>query len=232
MPVLIAESRMAIESLLQNGYHPDQISWLPNFTPLDPPETVEEYVKKYYDPSDRVVLFVGRASYEKGGKHLIEAAARLKSSCRIVLITAGPELEAFQRQAVSLGTRVQIIPGLSYEKTREWYARASVVVVPSVWLENFCLVGLEAYANMKPVIGSCTGGIKDWLVDGKTGWFFEMGNSEDLAEKIDMAMSDPKRLEHMGRVAYQRATEFYSEDQYLPRLMAIYQKAIDAFQSQ
>jgi glycosyltransferase involved in cell wall biosynthesis len=231
MPVLIAESRMAVESLLQNGYRPDQIAWLPNFTPLDPPAKVKKYIRKYHDPSDPMVLFVGRASYEKGAQHLIEAAGRLKSSCRVVLITAGPDLEELRKQAAPLGSRVEIIPGLSYEKTREWYARASVVVVPSVWLENFCLVGLEAYANMKPVIGSYTGGIKDWLIDEETGWFFEMGNSEDLAEKIDLAMSDPKRLKQMGQAAYQRATDFYSEDQYLPRLMGIYQKAIDAFPS-
>jgi glycosyltransferase involved in cell wall biosynthesis len=231
MPVMIAESRMAIESLLENGYRPDQIAWLPNFTPLEPLEKVEQYVKQHYNPSERVVLFVGRASYEKGPQLLIQAAARLKTACKVVLITAGSELEALQRQAAPLGPRVQIIPGLPYDQTRVWYAKADVVVVPSVWLENFCLVGLEAYANRKPVIGSHIGGIRDWLVDGKTGWFFQMGNPDDLAEKIDQAMSDPQQTARMGLAAYQRAAEFYSAQQYLPRLMAIYQKAIDAFHS-
>ena len=145
-----------------------------------------------------------------------------------MLITAGPLLDEWQAKAAEAG--VEIIPGLSYDETRAWYARASLVVVPSVWIESFCLVGLEAYANMKPVVGSSIGGIKDWLKDGETGWFFEPGNAVELAAKVDAALADPDRLASMGRAGYRRARDYYSADVYLPRLLAIYRRGIDVFE--
>ena len=106
-----------------------------------------------------------------------------------------------------------------------------MVVVPSVWLETFSLVGLEAYANMKPVIGSRIGGIRDWLKDGETGWFVEPGDSVDLAEKIDIAMSDPERTREMGCAGYNRAVTFYGSELYLERLLEIYYRAQERFRA-
>jgi len=229
MPVLIGESRAQIECMLENSYRPEQIAWLPNFTPLRSEATAKAFVRRHYDPSERIALFVGRASYEKGLGVLLNAVKYLKSNCKVVLVTAGPELEDIQRQAAAYNDRVKVIPGLPYKETRRWYARASVVVVPSVWLESFCLIGLEAYANMKPVIGSRIGGIKDWLKDGQTGWFFKPGNAKQLAARIDQAMADPKKTEAMGLAGYRRAKEYYSKEQYLPRLLRIYERAISAF---
>jgi glycosyltransferase involved in cell wall biosynthesis len=138
-------------------------------------------------------------------------------------------LDALREQAARLPGRVEVIPGLSYDETRSWYARASVVVVPSVWIESFCLVGLEAYANMKPVIGSRIGGIRDWLKDGETGWLFEPGNAAELAGLIDRALSNPARLAHMGEAAYARVRKYYSNSAYLPRLLDIYRRGIETF---
>ena len=229
MPVIIGESRAQIECMLENGFSPDQITWLPNFTPLRPRTEVEAFVEHHYQPDEKIVLFVGRASYEKGLYVLLEAAGRVTRDCRFVIITAGPLLEEIQSLASPFGEKITVIPGLSYEETRKYYARSLVVVVPSVWIESFCLVGLEAYANMKPVIGSRVGGIKDWLKENDTGWFFEPGDARDLAKKIDLALEYPERTQQMGRNAYDRACNYYCGQLYLSRLLGIYEKAIRVF---
>ena len=229
MPVLIAESRAQIECLLENGFSPEQIAWLPNFTPVRSESEVTEFVKQYNKPQEKLVLFVGRASYEKGAQVLVDACEYLKTECKVVIITAGPMLEEIIQRARSFAGLLEVIPGLSYEETRKYYARSSVVIIPSVWLETFCLVGLEAYANMKPVIGSHIGGIKDWLVESETGWFFEPGNPRDLAVKIDHAFSDTERLESMGSAAYDRVCRYYNQETYLSRLLAIYERGITRF---
>lgn len=229
MPALILESRAQIDCMLQNGFSPKQIFWLPNFTPTRPMSEVREFVTKYYNPSERIVLFVGRASYEKGAHVLIESCRHLRSTCKIVIITAGPLLDEIQSRAAEFGDRIEVISGLTYEETRIYYARASVVVIPSVWLENFCLVGLETFANMKPVIGSRIGGIQDWMKDGETGWFFEPGDPKDLAIKIDKAFESEDRLHKMGEAAYQRVQMYYNQDLYISRLLEIYSKGIEYF---
>ncbi len=226
MPVLIAESRAQIECLLINGFGPEQIAWLPNFTLIPSESEVKQFMQKHFDPQEKTVLFVGRASYEKGAQVLIDACKYLKNKCSVVIIAAGPLLDEIRSQALTYAGMIKVIPGLSYDETRKYYAKSSVVVISSVWSESFCLVGLEAFANMKPVIGSKIGGIKDWLKDNETGWFFEPGNAQDLAEKIDQALADPERLQEMGKAAYRRVCKYYNSEVYLSRLMEIYQKGI------
>ena len=231
MKVLIAESSAQIDVLVESGFSPDQIEWLPNFTPLMPRAEVESFVKEQMAGQETpVVLFVGRASYEKGTQVLLDACKYIKSRCKIVLITAGPMLEELQEQARKYGKMVEVIGGLPYEETKKWYAKASCIIVPSVWLENFCLVGLEAYGNMKPVIGSRIGGIKDWLKDGETGWLVPPGDPQNLARQIDNSLAEPDKLAKMGRNGFKRAEKYYNKELYLSRLTAIYDKAIGKFQ--
>jgi len=229
LPVLIAESAVQARCLTDNGFAPGQVTHLPNFTPVMPEEQVSLILERHFDPGERMVLFVGRASHEKGAHVLLEACRHIRSSCKVVLITAGPMLDQLREQAAPLGDRVEIIGGLPYEQTRLFYARASVVVVPSVWLENFCLVGLEAGAMMKPVIGSRIGGIQDWLVDEETGWFVEHGDPRDLAAIIDEALSDPERLGRMGRAAYRRICEHYVPEVYIRGLLEAYELGMERF---
>jgi glycosyltransferase involved in cell wall biosynthesis len=229
MPVLILESRAQIECILENGFSSKQIAWLPNFTPIMPEPKVNQFLQKHFNPDEKIVLFVGRASYEKGAQILVDACKYLKSKCKVVIITAGPLHDKIKSQALTYPGLLEVIPGLSYGETRKYYARSSVIIIPSVWLENFCLVGLEAYANMKPVIGSRIGGIRDWLKENKTGWFFEPGNARNLAGKIDQALADPERLRGMGRAAYDRVCKYYNGNLYLSRLLAIYEKEINRF---
>jgi glycosyltransferase involved in cell wall biosynthesis len=229
MSVLIALSLAQIECILENGFRPEQIAWLPNFTPVRSESEVKQLLQKYFNPDEKIVLFVGRASYEKGVQVLVDACKYLKSKCKVVIIATGPFLEKIRSQASKYGDLIEVIPGLSYEEVRKYYARSSVVIVPSVWIEPFCLVGLEAFANMKPVIGSRIGGIQDWLKENETGWFFEPGNSVELAERIDQALANADRLQEMGRAAYERVRTYYSGEIYISRLLEIYQKGIQRY---
>jgi glycosyltransferase involved in cell wall biosynthesis len=230
MPVLIAESRAQIDTLVKSGFSPEQIEWLPDFTPICPRDEVELFTDEHYQEGELpIILFVGRASYEKGPQVLLKACRHIKSRCKVVLITAGPTLEYLQEQADEFSDMVEVIGGLPYDETKKWYARASCVVVPSVWLENFCLVGLEAYANVTPVIGSAIGGIKDWLRDGETGFLTIPNDPHDLAEKVDLALSNPEKLRQMGRNAYERVCKYYNQDLYLDRLLNIYDNAMKRY---
>jgi glycosyltransferase involved in cell wall biosynthesis len=202
---------------------------LPNFTPVESESDTRKYLGKFYRPDEKIILFVGRASYEKGIFVLLDAVRYIKHNCRIVIITKGPLLEKIEKKVFSMSKNVELIPGLPYDKTKEYYARAIAVVIPSVWLENFCLVGLEAYANMKPVVASKIGGIQDWLVDNKTGYFFKMGDSKDLALKIDAILSNLENSEQMGYEGYRRVSEYYNRDLYLGRLVEIYKRTIEKF---
>lgn len=227
MPIIILESQAQINCVLQNGYRKEQIAWLPNFTPVRGEEEVAEFNKKYYNPNENHVLFVGRASYEKGVDVILDAAALVKTPCTIHLVTGGPYMEHIKERVRKEKLRnVDVVGVLSYDETRKYYAKSDAVLIPSVWIESFCLVGLEAMANRKPVIGSRIGGIKDWLVDGVTGYHFEPGNAQELASKIDHLLNNKSLAIQMGEKGYERVKTYYNKAVYIERLTGIYQRAV------
>ncbi len=227
---LIVESEAMRACVLQNGYRESQIAFLPNFTRTFDLDEVVERAQRLGKPDENSILFVGRASFEKGILYLLEAVSLLKIPFRLYLVTGGPDMPEVQKKIKDLGLEDRVeVPGVqSYEKTRDYYAMADVVVVPSVWIESFCLVGIEAMANAKPVVAFRTGGIPDWLAHGRTGYLAECRDVKDLARQITRVLKDKERARTMGLNGYKRVQKYYTMDVYLPRLLDIYRSAVEA----
>jgi len=227
--VLIAESHAVHDCLNQNGFPDSQLALLPNYTETKGSwEEVAAFNKRYHRSNERVVVFVGRASYEKGMDALVEAMVLIPKPWKLILVTGGEYLSTILEKIKSLGIEDSVeMPGiLDYETTRTYYARADVVVVPSVWMESFCLVGLEAMANGKPVVAFRTGGIPDWLDDGETGFLAPFKDVRILAAKIQKLLENRVLAEAMGRKGYERVSEVFTKEKYLSFLLQIYDSAI------
>ena len=139
---LIVESEAMKACVLQNGYREEQIAFLPNFTRTYDFDEVMQRSRDLDRPEENSILFVGRASFEKGIDYLLEAVALLKIPFKLCLVTGGPAMsEVYDRvKKLGLSDRVEI-PGIqSYEKTRDYYAMADVVVVP-ICLDRVVLPG-------------------------------------------------------------------------------------------
>ena len=77
-------------------------------------------------------------------------------------------------------------------------------VLPSEWYENGPISLLESFACGKPVIGANIGGIPEHIDDGIDGLIFQSKDHDDLAEKINLLLSEPEQLETMGSSASQK----------------------------
>ena len=71
-----------------------------------------------------------------------------------------------------------------------------ILIVPS-HAETFSIVVREAFQNQTPVIAANTGGIKEAFEDGRESMFFEVGNSEDLAFKMQQIIDNPDLVRQM-----------------------------------
>lgn len=92
------------------------------------------------------------------------------------------------------------------------YTNLDLFIFPTTLEESLGLVGLEAMACHTPVIGSRIGGLTDYIVDGKNGFFFEPGNEIDLAKKIELFRNLPeKETECLKKAAYQTALQYKSD---------------------
>jgi glycosyltransferase involved in cell wall biosynthesis len=161
------------------------------------------------------ILFAGQIIRGKGLDLLIEAIKMVKCKYTLRIVGRGND-EGFIKSMINDAGLTDFIDFKGFsEDIAEDYHWSDLVVVPSRWQEPFGLVGVEAFARKKAVIGFDVGGISEWLKDGERGCLIEAGNSVKLAEAIDMLSGDPELLRRMGNNGYNFISEYCSSDVFI-----------------
>jgi glycosyltransferase involved in cell wall biosynthesis len=80
----------------------------------------------------------------------------------------------------------------------------------------------------KPVIAFDSGGIRDWLVDGDTGFLVRRGDIKGLAEKILQLLKDNSLASKMGGKGKKRVEECYRKKIHVKRLLEVYDEVINS----
>ena len=89
----------------------------------------------------------------------------------------------------------------SYDRCElpEIFSKHDLLVVPSIWWENSPMVIQESFMSNVPVLCSDIGGMKEKIVNGKNGWYFNVGNSKDLVNKINYLLENKSVLRKMDK---------------------------------
>jgi glycosyltransferase involved in cell wall biosynthesis len=109
-------------------------------------------------PADSgIVLYVGRLAADKNVETLLKAFARLEQSSRatrLLIIGDGPIKAELLRLAdeLGIGASTTFLPFAPHRTLPSYYRASDVAVVPSDYLETFCMVALEALACGCPLI--------------------------------------------------------------------------------
>ena len=99
---------------------------------------------------------------------------------------------------------------------------------PSVWLEAFGLVVVEAMAAAVPVVASAQGSFVELVDDGVTGMLHPAGDGASLADCLRSIVARPDHNRAMGLAARRRYESDFASDVGLERLVAGYKAAIAA----
>ncbi|MBN1377546.1 glycosyltransferase family 4 protein [Candidatus Woesearchaeota archaeon] len=115
--------------------------------------------------NDKVVLFVGRITLQKGPDYFVEAAKKIvekEPNVKFVMTGSGDMFPQIINKVAELGlTNKFIFPGfLNREQVFRLYSMADVFIMPSV-SEPFGLVPLEAMASKTPAIISKQSGVSE-----------------------------------------------------------------------
>lgn len=114
----------------------------------------------------------------------------------IKLIAGGlevPKLEKLLKQNPNLPA--EIVRSVAHDELPNYYQSFDLFVFPTRLEESLGLVGIVPMASGVPVIASRIGGVQDYLINGKNGFFFVPGSAEDLADKIALYLNLPKQEE-------------------------------------
>jgi len=145
------------------GVHPDKVTVVHNA--IDIPENYGEPFK--LGKKDKVVLFLGRITLQKGPDYFIYAAKKcleFDPNLRFILAGTGDmEGRMIEKAAeMGIGDKVLFAGFISDERLDEMYRLADVYVMPSV-SEPFGITPLEAIKNGTPAIISRQSGVSEIL---------------------------------------------------------------------
>ncbi|MBP2070980.1 glycogen synthase [Thermoanaerobacterium butyriciformans] len=195
-------------------------------------KTDSNIARKKYGIDGKYILFVGRISRQKGIIHLIDAVKYLPEDIKVVLCASSPDTEEIKME---MEEKVKLYPNIIWidkmvtkEEIIELYSNAEVFVCPSIY-EPFGIINLEAMACNTPVVASATGGIKEVVVDGETGFLVEPGNPEDLAEHIIKLLNDRELAATFGANGRKRVEEMFSWESIAKKTYDMYEDVIENY---
>lgn len=118
-----------------------------------------------------LVLATGRADRQKGMDLLLDAVPEvlkiLPSAKFLVLLLPTDDAnyqESLKKKALGYRENVALVIGNTSGIYKPAYLASDIYAMPSRW-EPFGITALEAMATGNPVVGSCTGGIRESVVD-------------------------------------------------------------------
>lgn len=229
--------------------NPDRIHVIYNgIDPTEYQKTSETKALTDYgiDIATPYVLFVGRITRQKGVTHLVDAIRHLPRETQVVLCAGAPDTQdiaAEMRQKVENARRdhphiIWIEKTVTKHEAIQLYSNARIFCCPSVY-EPFGIVNLEAMACRTPVLASATGGIKEVVVEGETGYLvpFEQDPvtgfpvdparfARDLAAGINRLLEDPDRCQRFGNAGRRRVEELFSWSAIAQRTIRLYRELI------
>ncbi|HEV2800649.1 MAG TPA: glycosyltransferase family 4 protein [Pyrinomonadaceae bacterium] len=209
-------------------------------------------------PGEKIVLFAGRLTPQKGIGALLDSAARvLAENPRVRYVIVGgvgyfdaqrsPQqaqakiLEGLRAQYpqhdASLWEHVKIMGMIPRAQVAMLYQAADLAVVPSVY-EPFGYAAVEAMAAGLPVVASDAGGLSEIVVDGETGLLVPVHtdahgvravDAEKLAEAQLSILNDDALAARFAEAGRLRVAEVFTPERMIQSTLAVYAQVISTF---
>jgi glycosyltransferase involved in cell wall biosynthesis len=226
---IIVISNWEIKYLLKLSAKKEKIRVIPNGVPKEFFRKVDgNSFRKKFNLHKKVILFFGRVHPVKGLDVLIKAVPLLSEEVNVVVV--GPYEKDYYSELNSLIKSLKIEnivftgPVKSLKEKIGVYSACDLFVLPSL-REAFPLTLLEAMAIGKPVISSETNGAKEVIKDGYNGLFFKTGDPKDLANKINLLLSDRSMQRRLGENG-KKVARNYTWDKIVDKIEDVYKEIV------
>ena len=206
----ICPSRFLASKMEKGGFEKLKLHTVCNFIDVD------KCRRDSYDKGNWY-CYVGRLSYEKGLKTLINVAGQLPY--KLIVIGDGPlkaELENLKYP------NVEFVGFKQWKDIKVLVGQARFCVIPSECYENNPFSVIEAQCLGTPVLGARIGGIPDLIKDEQDGLLFESKNPDDLKNKIEEMFNRSFNY----KILAEKSQVKYSSEQYYSKLMDLYTKVL------
>jgi glycosyltransferase involved in cell wall biosynthesis len=174
------------------------------------------------EPVNRVIVFVGRVTRDKGIVELVAAFRRLQNAALVLVGPLEPERDPLPADTLEAIARNPAIHAVGYDPLPEAYlAFADLLCLPS-YREGFGNVVIEAAALGVPCVGTRIVGLQDAVIDGETGVLVPPKDAAALARALQELLADDRRRVALGAAARKRVLAEFDADVVNRRLLEEY----------
>ena len=180
-----------------------------------------------------ILLYVGRVSWEKNLRLLIQAYRGMDfSRCHLVIVGDGPAYTEVQQELS--GLPVTFTGYLRGSELAAAYASADVFAFPS-YTETFGQVVLEAMASGLPVVGLLSEGVRDLVEQDRSGFLLDaqnMSEEEQIAgyRSLLVRLIEDQQMRHEMSVAASIRAHSHTWHEAMESLVRGYHEVIEAHQ--
>lgn len=179
---------------------------------------------------EAVLVAVGRIQPLKGLELAVRSVEQLVPAVDrdvVLLVVGGPsgrdgvtELGSLRQLARDLGVEdhVRFVGTRRHDELPTFYRAADALLVCS-YTESFGLTALEAHACGTPVVATAVGGLRDVVLDDRSGFLVDERDATEFATRLKTLLSDAAlrtdfssaAIEVASRFSWDRAAERFAE---------------------
>lgn len=225
---------------------PNALQQHPKYNSIIVDRKVAEIREKYAPNGEKLLMFIGRISYEKGVRALARSYEALKTrhnDLRLVFVGDGPLINELKRDILKVDAEGLIADGNGrrynpfagfFEQGNyllAHYAAADAVIIPSRH-ETFSLSGAQTILMETPLIISDVDGAKENFLD--TGFSYPINNprsEKSILHAVERCLADCGTYQQRQRLKYARdyVSREFSLDNIAARLTAVYDEATERY---
>lgn len=190
------------------------------FFPLKPDQDLSALRRELKLPTDRpIFLTVRRLEARMGLENLILAARQIVHRCpniNFLMVIGGKG--SMEKKLIDLieqndlKDKVRLVGMIPRDILPSYYRAADVFVLPTLAIEGFGLVTIEALATGLPVLGTPVGGTIEILKGVDESLLFPGTTAEAISLRIEKYLKNPKPFEALKSRCQERAVAHYSWD--------------------
>lgn len=193
-----------------------------------PQKANKKLLQKWNLLSSKILLTVARLDIHKGVDFVIKSLPKVLKrypNTKYLVVGGGGEMGNLKNltKELNLESNVIFTGNINENELPDYFNLCNIFIMASRdcrekspickdggMIEGFGAVFIEANACEKPVIGGDSGGIKDAIDDGKTGYLVNPTDINDISNKIIKLFSDKELPRKMGRDGRKRAVKKFN----------------------
>jgi len=179
------------------------------------------------EEDEKIVMHISNFRPVKRVTDVVRAFKKISDrvNARLVMVGEGPERMSALGVVKQLGLKDKVRFLGTNENVEDILPCADLVFQPSEH-ESFGLAHLEAMACRVPVLCTDSGGVREVVEHGVTGYLCEVGDTDDMADKAIEILTNPDLAKSMGENGREQAMNRFSKQRAIEEYESLYRELL------